>query len=115
MKRVAVLAFGVVCYLLFFGTFLYQIGFVANRWVPKGIDDGPVMPAARAAAIDVVLLGLFAIQHTIMARLVFKRRWTTIVSPAIERSVFVLLASLLLLLMNWQWRPLTGVVWHVEH
>jgi protein-S-isoprenylcysteine O-methyltransferase Ste14 len=114
MKRVLVLLFGVLCYVVFLGTFLYQIGFVANQWVPKSIDDGVVIPPLQAAGIDVVLLSLFAIQHTIMARLVFKRWWTTIVPQPIERSVYVLLASLLLLLMNWQWKPLPEIVWHVD-
>jgi methanethiol S-methyltransferase len=115
MKRVLVLLFGVLCYVVFFGTFLYQIGFVANLWVPKAIDGGAVIPPLQAAGIDVVLLSLFAIQHTIMARLAFKRWWTTIIPPAIERSVYVLVASLLLLLMNWQWKPLPESVWHVEN
>jgi len=114
MNRLLVLLFGVLCYVVFLGTFLYQIGFVANLWVPKSIDDGAVISPLQAAGVDVVLLSLFAIQHTIMARLAFKRWWTTIVPEAIERSVFVLLSSLLLLLMNWQWRALPEVVWHVE-
>ena len=114
MKRELVLLFGVLCYVVFFASFLYQIGFVANRWVPKGIDDGTVISPLHAAGIDILLLSLFAIQHTIMARLTFKRWWTTIVPQPIERSVFVLLASLLLLLMNWQWRPLPEIVWHVD-
>jgi len=115
MKRVLVLLFGVLCYVVFFATFLYQIGFVANLVVPKAIDDGVALSALHAAVIDVVLLSLFAIQHTIMARLAFKRWWTPIVSQPVERSVFVLLASLLLLLMNWQWQPLPELVWHVEN
>jgi protein-S-isoprenylcysteine O-methyltransferase Ste14 len=83
--------------------------------VPKTIDDGPVVSKFQAIATDVVLLSLFAIQHTVMARLAFKRWWTTIVPEPIERSVFVLLSSLLLLLMNWQWKPLPEMVWRVDN
>jgi methanethiol S-methyltransferase len=115
MKRILVLLFGVLCYVIFLNTFLYQIGFVANLWVPKAIDVGDVVPPLQSVGIDVVLLGLFAIQHTIMARLAFKRWWKTIIPPPIERSIFVLLSSLLLLLMNWQWKPLPEFVWHVEN
>jgi protein-S-isoprenylcysteine O-methyltransferase Ste14 len=109
-----VLLFGVLSYGVFFFTFLYQIGFVAGRVVPKAMNDGAVVSVARAVFINVVLLSLFAIQHTIMARLVFKRWWIKIVPEPIERSVFVLLASLLLLLMNWQWSPLPDHIWHVQ-
>ena len=108
------LLFGVLSYGVFFFSFLYQIGFVEGMVVPKAMNDGAVVSVARAVVINLVLLGLFAIQHTIMARLVFKRWWTKIVSEAIERSVFVLLTSLLLLLMNWQWSPLPEHVWHVQ-
>ena len=114
MKRSLVLLFGVLSYCVFFFTFLYQIGFVESMVVPKAMNDGIVVSVARAVVINVVLLSLFAIQHTIMARLVFKRWWTKIVSEPIERSVFVLLTSLLLLLMNWQWSPLPEHIWHVQ-
>ena len=113
MKALTLL-FGVVTYVIFFGTFLYQIGFVTNMVVSKGIDHGSVTPAVQAAGMNILLLSLFAIQHTIMARLKFKTWWTRIVSPAIERPIFVLISSLILLLMNWQWQPLTEFVWHVE-
>ena len=114
LRRSLVLLFGALSYAVFFFTFLYQIGFVEGMVVPKAMNDGAVVPAARAVAIDLALLGLFAIQHTIMARLAFKRWWTGIVPEPIERSAFVLLASLLLLLMNWQWAPLPGHVWSVQ-
>ena len=114
MTRILALLFGIFCEVVFFVTFLYQIGFVAGVVVPKSIDDGPVVSRSQAIATHIVLLSLFAIQHTIMARLAFKRWWTTIVPEPIERSVFVLLASLLLLLMNWQWKPLPEIVWRVD-
>jgi protein-S-isoprenylcysteine O-methyltransferase Ste14 len=114
MTRILALLFGIVCYAIFVVTFLYQIGFVAGIVVPKTIDDGAVVSKFQAIATDVVLLGLFAIQHTVMARLAFKRWWTRIVPEPIERSIFVLLASLLLLLMNWQWKPLPEIVWRVD-
>ncbi len=114
MKRSLVLLFGVLSYVVFFVTFLYQIGFVANLLVPKSIDDGATIPVVHAAGINILLLSLFAIQHTIMARLAFKRWWTTIIPAPIERSLYVLAASLLLLLMNWQWQPMPEFVWHVK-
>jgi protein-S-isoprenylcysteine O-methyltransferase Ste14 len=114
MSRFLILLFGVLSYGIFLFAFLYQIGFVAGMVVPKAINDGAVISKPLAASTDVLLLGLFAIQHTIMARIAFKRWWTTIVPDPLERSVFVLLSSLLLLLMNWQWRPLPEIVWQVE-
>src|SRR5688500_11422637 len=110
MKRILTLLFGALCYVVFLITFLYQIRFVAGVVVPKTIDDGAAVSRFQAIATNVFLLGLFAVQHTIMARLAFKRWWKTIISEPIERSVFVLLSSLLLLLMNWQWRPLPEIV-----
>jgi protein-S-isoprenylcysteine O-methyltransferase Ste14 len=114
VNRLLVLLFGVLSYAIFFATFLYQVGFVESMAVPKAINDGAVVSTALAIAINLVLLGLFAIQHTVMARLAFKRWWTKFVPAPIERSLFVLLSSLLLLLINWQWRPLPESVWHVE-
>ena len=114
MTRSLALLFGVVCYVVFLLTFLYQIGFVVGIGVPKTIDNGAAASQFQAIAINVVLLGLFAIQHTIMARLAFKRWWKSIVPEPIERSVFVLLSSLLLLLMNWQWRPMPEIVWQFD-
>ena len=113
--RALTLLYGVGTYLFFFGTFLYLIGFVGNWVVPKGIDAGtPAASAGAAVAINVLLLGLFAVQHTIMARPAFKEVWTRWVPWHVERSTFVLLSTAILALMAWQWRPLPEPVWRLE-
>jgi protein-S-isoprenylcysteine O-methyltransferase Ste14 len=114
LGRVTVFAYGVVCYLVFFGTFLYAIGFLGNLAVPKSMDSGREGPLPEALLVDAVLLGLFAIQHSVMARHWFKRAWTRVIPEPAERSTYVLFSSLLLLLLLWQWRTIGGVVWNVE-
>lgn len=113
--RVFALLYALVAYLLFFAAILYGIGFVADSWVPKGIDGGTVGPAVPSIAVNIALLLLFAVQHNIMARPWFKEWWTKYVPRPIERSTFVAAASLILLLLYWQWRPLPETVWHIDN
>jgi len=116
MGAVLSLAYGVAAYLFFLATFLYAIGFVGNVAVPKSVDSGAAVPLAEALIVNLLLLALFAVQHSVMARRSFKRWWTRIVSPAVERSTFVLAATLALALLMWQWRPIAQpVIWTVEN
>jgi protein-S-isoprenylcysteine O-methyltransferase Ste14 len=108
-----VLVYGVLCYAVFLSAFLYAIGFVGNFAVPRSIDSGQSASTGTAVLVDLLLLALFAVQHSTMARPAFKRWWTTIVHPAVERSTYVLLSSVILILLFWQWRALPEPVWSV--
>jgi protein-S-isoprenylcysteine O-methyltransferase Ste14 len=113
-KRILVFVYGSLAYLLFLGTFLYAIGFIGGFAVPTRLDGPASGPLAIALAINAALLTLFAVQHSVMARPWFKDAWTQIVPEPAERSTYVLLSSLALILLFWQWRPMGGVVWSVE-
>jgi methanethiol S-methyltransferase len=106
-------AYGVAAYAAFLAAFLYTIGFLAGAVVPKGVDDGTVHPAWQAVLVDLALLGLFAVQHSVMARPWFKKRWTRIVPSAAERSTYVLAATAVLILLLWLWQPWPATVWSV--
>ena len=112
--RIAVFVYGVVCYAMFFATFLYAVGFVGNAGVPKAMDSGPAGPWGPALFTDLALLAVFAVQHSVMARPAFKRLLTRVVPQPAERSTYVLASSLALLLLFWQWQPIGGSLWHVD-
>lgn len=113
MTRLLTIGYGAVCYLAFLAAFLYAVCFVGGLVVPRTVDQGIDAPLAEALVVNVLLLGLFAVQHSVMARPAFKRWWTRLVPKTIERSTYVLLSSLLLFLLFWQWRTMPAVIWHV--
>src|SRR3954452_7642042 len=115
MTRIAFFAYGCIAYLLFLATFLYAIAFVGGFAVPSTLDGAATTPWPIALAIDIALLGAFAVQHSVMARRWFKTWWTQIVPWAIERSTYVLAASVALDVLFWQWRPLGGTVWTIAN
>jgi methanethiol S-methyltransferase len=114
LKRISIFAYGSACYVIFLGTFLSAIGFIGNFGLPQTLDGPPRGPVGAGLAIDVGLLTLFAVQHSVMARRWFKERWTRIVPPPAERATYVLFSSLALGLLISQWQPLGGSVWTVE-
>lgn len=115
MGRMLSFLYGLIAHAGFLATFLYLIGFLGNFGVPKSIDSGEQGPFAQALLVNVLLLALFGIQHSVMARPGFKRAWTRIVPHHLERSTYVMISNLLLVLLYWQWRPMGGVIWNIEH
>lgn len=115
MSRLLVLVYGVASYAVFFGTYLYAVGFVGNMFVPKAMDSPPTAPLATALAINLGLLTLFAVQHSVMARPWFKRALLGVIPQAAERPTYVLASSLALILLFWQWSPLGGVIWDIQN
>jgi len=115
VKKLLCLVYGIAAYLLFFGTFLYAIGFVGNLGVPRSLDGPAIGPWPQSCLIDLGLLTMFALQHSGMARVAFKKQITRVISPAIERTTFVVASSAALLVLITFWRPLGGVIWSVEN
>ena len=115
MKRVLAFIYGLTCYAIFFVTFLYAFGFLGNMFVPKSIDSPREDSLGSALLVNLLLLAVFAIQHSVMARPSFKQWWTKLVPEPVERSTYVLFSSLALIVLFWQWRPMGGIVWDVQN
>jgi len=115
MKKLIVFLYGIIAYVVFLFAFLYAVGFVGNFIVTKSIDSGAELPIFTSIIINALLLSVFAIQHSLMARPAFKKVWTKIVPHVMERSTYVLLSSLALLLIYWKWQPITQDVWNLEN
>jgi len=113
MRRFIAFLYGLVSYVVFFASFLYAIGFVEGLLVPKTIDSGTTVPLAETLIVNLLLMSLFAIQHSVMARPQFKQWWTRLVPKSVERSTYVLFSSLALVLLFWQWRPMPAMVWQI--
>lgn len=113
MGRFIAFLYGLASYVVFFAAFLYAIGFVSGLVVPKTIDSGTVVPTVEALIVNLLLMSVFAIQHSVMARKQFKQWWTQFVPKSVERSTYVLFSSLALILLFWQWRPMPALVWHI--
>jgi methanethiol S-methyltransferase len=114
MKRLPIFLYGIFSYAVFFAVFLYAIGFIGNFWVPKSMDSPRDVPLTTALLVNLALLALFAIQHSVMARPAFKRWWTRVVPSAAERATYVLFSSLCLAVLFWFWQPMGGVIWNIE-
>ena len=115
MGKLFAFLYGIVAYLAFFVVILYSIGFVTGLGVPKTIDSGPVGPPLQAIAVNLLLMSLFAIQHSVMARPQFKKWWTQFVPASVERSTYVLFANVALALLLWQWQPIPTVIWQIDN
>jgi methanethiol S-methyltransferase len=115
MKRYLVLAYGLLNYVVFLGVFLYLAAFIGNLWVPRSMDSAPVGPLWQALLIDTLLIGLFGVQHSVMARPAFKKWWTRFVPKPIERSTYVMFTNAALILLLAFWQPIGGLVWDIQH
>ena len=115
MNRVIAFIYGVVAYVIFLAVFLYMVGFLANQWVPRTVDNAPEASIGTALGINLLLVSLFGLQHTVMARPTFKRWWTQFVPQSVERSTYVMLTNVILVLLYWQWRSMPESVWLIQN